>query len=96
MGCSVSVKGIPLLYSYSVAPVYPEADLSAANKMKHLKMHNVSNMHYGKCRGHASVSSIKIYTETDNNKNSIERIGLLDFIHRLVSQKTNKIEELKI
>jgi hypothetical protein len=27
---------------------------------------------------------------------SIERIVLLDFIHRLVSQKTNKIEELKI
>jgi hypothetical protein len=26
---------------------------------------------------------------------SIERIVLLDFIHRLVSQKTNKIEELK-
>jgi hypothetical protein len=26
----------------------------------------------------------------------IERIVLLDFIHRLVSQKTNKIEELKI
>jgi hypothetical protein len=27
---------------------------------------------------------------------SIERIVLLDFIHRLVSKKTNKIEELKI
>jgi hypothetical protein len=27
---------------------------------------------------------------------AIERIVLLDFIHRLVSQKTNKIEELKI
>jgi hypothetical protein len=26
----------------------------------------------------------------------IERIVLLDFIHRLVSQKTNKIEEIKI
>jgi len=26
----------------------------------------------------------------------IERIVLLDFIHRLVSQKKNKIEELKI
>jgi hypothetical protein len=26
----------------------------------------------------------------------LERIVLLDFIHRLVSQKTNKIEELKI
>jgi hypothetical protein len=26
----------------------------------------------------------------------IERIVLLDFIHCLVSQKTNKIEELKI
>jgi hypothetical protein len=26
----------------------------------------------------------------------VERIVLLDFIHRLVSQKTNKIEELKI
>jgi hypothetical protein len=26
----------------------------------------------------------------------IERIVLLDFIHRLVSQKTNKVEELKI
>jgi hypothetical protein len=34
----------------------------------------------------------------NNNKHSlrIERIVLLDFIHRLVSQKTNKIEELKI
>jgi hypothetical protein len=29
-------------------------------------------------------------------KISIERIVLLDFIHHLVSQKTNKIEELKI
>jgi len=27
---------------------------------------------------------------------TIERIVLLDFIHHLVSQKTNKIEELKI
>jgi hypothetical protein len=27
---------------------------------------------------------------------ALERIVLLDFIHRLVSQKTNKIEELKI
>jgi hypothetical protein len=27
---------------------------------------------------------------------TIEQIVLLDFIHRLVSQKTNKIEELKI
>jgi hypothetical protein len=26
----------------------------------------------------------------------LERIVLLDFIHRLVSQKTNKIEELKM
>jgi hypothetical protein len=30
------------------------------------------------------------------NKTSTERIVLLDFIHRLVSQKTNKIEELQI
>jgi hypothetical protein len=30
------------------------------------------------------------------NLTSIERIVLLDFIHRPVSQKTNKIEELKI
>jgi hypothetical protein len=29
-------------------------------------------------------------------KRRIERIVLLDFVHRLVSQKTNKIEELKI
>jgi hypothetical protein len=27
---------------------------------------------------------------------TIERIVLLDFIHHLVSQKTNKIEELKL
>jgi exonuclease III len=31
-----------------------------------------------------------------SNVNGIERIVLFDFIHRLVSQKTNKIEELKI
>jgi hypothetical protein len=30
------------------------------------------------------------------NETYSERIVLLDFIHRLVSQKTNKIEELKI
>jgi hypothetical protein len=31
-----------------------------------------------------------------NKTHRIERIVLLDFIHRLVTQKTNKIEELKI
>jgi len=32
----------------------------------------------------------------DIKHSDFERIVLLDFIHRLVSQKTNKIEELKI
>jgi hypothetical protein len=35
-------------------------------------------------------------TCTQTGRRPIERIVLLDFIHRLVSQKTNKIEELKI
>jgi len=39
---------------------------------------------------HYTVSTQKTTT------GSIERIVLLDFIHRLVSQKTKKIEELKI
>jgi hypothetical protein len=32
----------------------------------------------------------------EKDRLKVERIVLLDFIHRLVSQKTNKIEELKI
>jgi putative IMPACT (imprinted ancient) family translation regulator len=38
----------------------------------------------------------KVIQEVKKQHYNIERIVLLDFIHRLVSQKTNKIEELKI
>jgi hypothetical protein len=40
-------------------------------------------------------AATRIYRETKTG-HLLERIMLLDFIHRLVSQKTNKIEELKI
>jgi hypothetical protein len=36
------------------------------------------------------------FEKEQNNSHNVERIVLLDFIHHLVSQKTNKIEELKI
>jgi hypothetical protein len=42
--CSISVKGIPLHCSYSLAPVPPEVDLSAINKIKYLEAGNVFNI----------------------------------------------------
>jgi hypothetical protein len=42
------------------------------------------------------LSPLPYHLKTAGHKSAIERIVLLDFIHRLVSQKTNKIEELKI
>jgi hypothetical protein len=44
----------------------------------------------------ALLNYIMYRSETREHEiDGIERIVLLDFIHRLVSQKTNKIEELK-
>jgi hypothetical protein len=53
------------------------------------RMNNSAHTH---CQKSKTKRKKKCYSLTRIN----ERIVLLDFIHRLVSQKTNRIEELKI
>jgi hypothetical protein len=46
--------------------------------------------------GHLFAAFLACLSHECHEKPKLSRIVLLDFIHRLVSQKTNKIEELKI
>jgi hypothetical protein len=63
LGCSISVKGIPLFDSYALDPVHPEADLSAANKIKFPEVGIASNMHFGSDRGNSSIKLHRRHTQ---------------------------------
>jgi hypothetical protein len=62
------VQGIPLLCSFPLGPVHPEADLSAANKSKYLEAGHVFNINVTQSKGH-DLENPKQYREINHNKN---------------------------